>query len=716
MKRVAVCTWVFVMALVVNSGRGSHDSQAATAPPSLACFIYQITEDGKLLGANEPSASVFRDRGTDSERAASGMQLAAGDRVRSTSAKSTVSIKLERAGVLQLPDHAIIRSRFGAWQVMLVECSDKLVKIKLLVGEIVAIIRSTWFEVEAGLVVAGARGTKFLISFDASSQSLTLFTLSGNVNLTHRGSTFALPALRRATVVGAAPAVVTRLTPDLLDEQLDWARDRVLDASILVESELLRLRGKAVTAALSQFPTQFDPSRARDLASLTLIANTYETLVTTDTNGVPRPLLAESWDLSPDGLTYEFNLRRNVRFHDGAQFNSGAVRRSIERQTAPLSIFSVVKEIRAIDSFRLRISLSRPSARFLSTLASPAASIISPLAMERLGGAFAARFPGTGPYRFLRAIGAGEFVLERNENHWRADMRASLPQLVVIVATESVNTRLQMLRSGELDVAVEATSRRGTWIEAGPAGFRTTAMPVAAVVYAGFDTRSAAFSDPRIRSAIVFATNQQQLATEFALNVVTATGPIPPGFPGHAPNLRIVYDPARAKRLIQEAGHDKITFRMAVAARPDILAVATGLKKQWEGVGFLAELRMMNLHADLIPQVRLLGADAWLSTLSVTGLDPSEFVDPFVSPESAMNEALLKYDDANVMKLLSQAAIERDPSKRAATYRAIQTAMTQNPPALFLLHPRVVLHVAPRVKQYEISPPGALRLYRIFPR
>ena len=178
-----------------------------------------------------------------------------------------------------------------------------------------------------------------------------------------------------------------------------------------------------------------DPALETDGESFKVCDNIYETLVTF----VPErtdlaPGLAASWQASEDGLTWTFQLQKNVKFHDGTPFNADAVIFSLARQFkadhplnkvegayqywTSMSMSDIVKDVRKIDDFTVAIDLKRPNAPFLSNLAMGFCSIVSPTAVEKWGDDFARHPVGTGPFRFADWIKDDRIVLNRNPDYW----------------------------------------------------------------------------------------------------------------------------------------------------------------------------------------------------------------------------------------------------------------------------------------------------------
>src|SRR5919197_1427783 len=178
------------------------------------------------------------------------------------------------------------------------------------------------------------------------------------------------------------------------------------------------------------------------------------------------PSLAESWSASPDGLTYEFVLRKGPRFHNGDPVTAEDVKFSFERYRGSSAklLHERVKSVDIVDRLRVRFVLNAPWPDFMVFYATPAtgaAWVVPKKYIEKVGEDGFKRHPiGIGPYRFVRMNPGVELVLEANEQYWR---KKPTIKTVVIKGVPDRTTRLAMLKTGEADfgylmVGVEAAT------------------------------------------------------------------------------------------------------------------------------------------------------------------------------------------------------------------------------------------------------------------
>ncbi len=150
----------------------------------------------------------------------------------------------------------------------------------------------------------------------------------------------------------------------------------------------------------------------------------YDQLVRFDENLTIQPELATSWEVSEDGLTWTFNLRDDVTFHDGTPFNAEAVKFHIERLLDPewaspnRSLWDHITAVNVVDDYTIQLTTAEAFGPMLNYLAHGSGGIASPTAVEQFGKDFVENPVGTGPYRLESFTPGVELVLAANEDYW----------------------------------------------------------------------------------------------------------------------------------------------------------------------------------------------------------------------------------------------------------------------------------------------------------
>ena len=156
-----------------------------------------------------------------------------------------------------------------------------------------------------------------------------------------------------------------------------------------------------------------DPQFVTDVPTSRMVMHIHQTLVYPDLEGKTQPVLAESWSVSDDKLTWTFKLRRGVKFHDGAPFNAEAVKYTFDRIKDPAigsprkSAAKAIKEVKVIDEYTVAFVTAKPFAPFLAQLSAYNLSILSPQGAKKWGKKYSEHPSGTGPFK-LESWSPGE--------------------------------------------------------------------------------------------------------------------------------------------------------------------------------------------------------------------------------------------------------------------------------------------------------------------
>ena len=306
-------------------------------------------------------------------------------------------------------------------------------------------------------------------------------------------------------------------------------------------------------------PNWFDPGEVvGQLTPFWVLYAMHDALVKPMPGNLATPSLAESWTASPDGRTYEFKLRENLRFHNGDPFTAEDVKFSFARAKGKL-LHEKVKEVTAVSPSRVRFTLHEPWPDFMSYyggLVSGAGWIVPKKYMEQVGpDGFKKQPIGLGPYRFVSHSPGVELVLEAFEGYWRK--MPSVKRVVFKMVPEST-TRVAMLKRGEVDVAYLLEGPQAVDLKRDP-NLRLAFSGGIAVFFLDFldmwDPKSP-WADQRVRLAASLALDRRSLSEAETLGASKPAGNfVPRTFDFALPLEPHPYDPARARKLLAEAGY-----------------------------------------------------------------------------------------------------------------------------------------------------------------
>src|SRR5215510_1414793 len=387
------------------------------------------------------------------------------------------------------------------------------------------------------------------------------------------------------------------------------------------------------------------------------------------------PSLAESWSVSPDGLTYEFVLRQGVRFHNGDPVTADDVKFSFERYRGVSArvLKERVRQVQVVDPSRVRFHLKEPWPDFLTFYATPATSaawIVPKKYLEKVGDEGFKRAPvGAGPYKFVSFSPGVELVLEANEQYWR---KVPSVKRVVIKAVPDEVTRLAMLKRGEVDIAY---TFRGPIAEDVR---RTPGLTLKPVQFYGdqwlyftdqWDGKSP-WADRRLRLAVNHAIDRQAINQSVTLGFSRMTGSIIPRdfeFAWTAPLY--TYDPAKAKQFLGEAGFPRgldVELWTDTGFADQSEAIANDLT----AVGIRTKLRVLERAASLA-QLREKKLRPLVYMATATYGNAATRLDAFVAAGGIYTYGT--YPD--IEGLIQEQAGERDRKRREATLHRIQQLM-----------------------------------------
>ena len=430
----------------------------------------------------------------------------------------------------------------------------------------------------------------------------------------------------------------------------------------------------AVQFALA--PTWFDPAETTGILTPFFVLYAIHDALIKPMPGNPMgPSLAESWTMSPDGLTYEFVLRAGARFHNGDPVTADDVKFSFERYRGVSAkvLKERVRQVRVVDPQRVRFQLKEPWPDFLVFYATPAtgaAWIVPRKHVERVGDEGFKKNPiGAGPYRFVSFTPGIELVLEAHEQYWR---KAPHVKRLVIKVVPDETTRLAMLKRGEVDLAytfrgaVAEELRRSPGLGLKPSLFNATFW----VIFTEQWDPKSPWADRRVRLAANHAIDRQAINQSLTLGFSRMTGSIIPNdFEFAWPVPPYPFDPKKAKQLLAEAGYPQgleTDFWTDNGFIEQTEAVANSLAT----VGIRARIRSLE-RAAYFTQLREKRLRPLVYVASAAYGNAATRIDAFVAAGGLY--AYGAYPD--IEGLVQEQADERDRKRREATLHRIQQLM-----------------------------------------
>ncbi|MEO6025798.1 MAG: ABC transporter substrate-binding protein [Candidatus Binatia bacterium] len=465
-----------------------------------------------------------------------------------------------------------------------------------------------------------------------------------------------------------------------------------------------------------------DPALGYDSRSWTYEQHLFETMVTYDDANQIVPQLAERWTISADLRTYTFALIPGVTFSDGTPLTAEDAVGSLERVLDPKTRSQGAEHYRGIrgaaefaagttphvaglsapDATTFTIELDEPDHLFLDKMALMFAAVVPAERARALGDDFTDHPLGSGPF-MLREWRRGErIVLARNPRYRRPDR----PYLDGIVESAGVNGELAwlMFLSKELDVS-GIPPADFPLVMRDPAATGTLVKgPTLVTSYLGLNCQMPPLDDRRVRQALNYAVNKQDVIALLNGRGIPAKSLVPPGMPGYTNDLAgYPFDPERARALLREAGQgDGFTTELWTQGSDLDLKIGQKVQHDLGEVGVTLEIKQVAwsafLEAIRQPKTVPVFDLAWSADFP----DPSNFLETLFQSSRADANNHTFYASPAFDRLLARASDTADPEARNTVYREAERLLVDDAPVIFLYHPISYVMLHPRVHGYTI--------------
>src|SRR5207247_4058735 len=349
-------------------------------------------------------------------------------------------------------------------------------------------------------------------------------------------------------------------------------------------------------------PAWFDPAEVIGvLTPFWVLYAMHDALVKPMPGNHQTPSLAESWTVSPDQRVYEFKLRQGLKFHNGDPFTAEDVKFSFHRAKGAKSLQDKVQEVVVVDPHRVRFVLHEPWPDFMTfygTFATSAAWIAPKKYMEQVGVDGFKKHPiGLGPYKFVSHMPGVELVMEAYEGYWR---KTPSVKRLVFKSVPEATTRLAMLKNGEVDIAYLLDAPQAVELKRDP-NLRLAfsgGIGIAALDFLDMWDPKSPWSDRRVRLAANYAIDRWALSEAETLGASKPTGSmIPRTFEFALPIEPYPHDPAKAKKLLAEAGYPNGFDGGELHVTPPYFARGEAVGGYLGDVGIRLRLRQMESAA-----------------------------------------------------------------------------------------------------------------------
>jgi len=456
--------------------------------------------------------------------------------------------------------------------------------------------------------------------------------------------------------------------------------------------------GEPVTGGIMRMhlnePVSLDPPNSYESEGIQVVRQIWDGLFTYDPETLETvPELCEKYEVSDDGLTYTFYIKKGVKFHSGKELTAEdfvySWTRVALKDTASYLAYHLssiegyeacqdgssteLTGVKALDDYTLQVTLQYPYADFINTLGHVVFYPVNKESIEAAGDKAGEMPDGTGPFKFVSWAHDQSIELERNEDYYGQKAYLDGVKYVIIPEQETAFLEFQAgnLEFTEIPIGQRAATEADPNLKDG-----VIIHPILGLYYYGMNLQAEPFKDNlALREAIIYAIDRQNICDVINEGISTpATGFVPPGIPGFQENaMEYTYDPEMAKQKLEEAGypngdglpvlnlgfntgsgHEKI----AEAIQADLAEI--GITMEIEGFEWGTMLEKAKSGEIIFYRL------GWLADYPTM----DNFLYPLFYSKSSDNYS--DYNNPEVDKLLVEARSTIDEDERIAKYREVE--------------------------------------------
>ena len=464
-----------------------------------------------------------------------------------------------------------------------------------------------------------------------------------------------------------------------------------------------------------------DPQIQNDTTSEQVVKMLYNTLLKFEDDGTVVGDLAESWSVSEDKLTWTFNLKQGVKFHNGKELTSADVKATFDRalnaEAGGLRTTEIIKMFTAVeapDPYTVTITTDGPYGPMESLMCNMSLGIMDADYIEKYGldlGTSVEGENGTGPFKVVSWERDQEIVVERFDDYFGTPAKL---QTVVYTIIPEAASRVIALETGEVDVIDKPTDEDLARLEADTENFTVLRKPTISQRLFRFGCNDPIISNTKVRQAIVYAIDRQAIIDAlFTGSGYPSTAPLAPVTFGYSDLGEIEQDLELAKSLLAEAGYpDGFDTKIITTERyQNGIELAEIISQQLAQIGINAEIEVWEWSA-LSASWNGITADEFDQPIFIMGAGPSMrdadggLRGLYTTSETGLNDRNYGfYSNAEVDALIEQGMQETDQQKRVEIYKeAMEILYREDPVAFWLFDMYGLAITSSKVEGVTLSP------------
>lgn len=464
-----------------------------------------------------------------------------------------------------------------------------------------------------------------------------------------------------------------------------------------------------------------DPQIQNDTTSEQVVKMLYNTLLKFEDDGTVVGDLAESWSVSEDKLTWTFNLKQGVKFHNGKELTSADVKATFDRalnaEAGGLRTTEIIKMFTAVeapDPYTVTITTDGPYGPMESLMCNMSLGIMDADYIEQYGldlGTSVEGENGTGPFKVVSWERDQEIVVERFDDYFGTPAKL---QTVVYTVIPEAASRVIALETGEVDVIDKPTNEDLERLEADTENFTVLRKPTISQRLFRFGCNDPIISNTKVRQAIVYAIDRQAIIDAlFTGSAYPSTAPLAPVTFGYSDLGEIEQDLELAKSLLAEAGYpDGFDTKIVTTERyQNGIELAEIISQQLAEIGINAKIEVWEWSA-LSASWNGITADEFDQPIFIMGAGPSMrdadggLRGLYTTSETGLNDRNYGfYSNAEVDALIEQGMQETDQQKRVEIYKeAMEILYREDPVAFWLFDMYGLAITSSKVEGVTLSP------------
>lgn len=458
-----------------------------------------------------------------------------------------------------------------------------------------------------------------------------------------------------------------------------------------------------------------DPAVFTSVTERQMSTNLYNGLVRYKLGSVQiEPDLAERWDTTPDGKEWTFYLRKGVQFHrNHGELKASDVKFTFDRlkdpalKSAPGKVLDVISKVEARDDHTVKISLRAPDPAFLDKLAGSIGFILSEKALKEKGDKYGQNPIGTGPYMFDKWTPQQETVYVAHPQYFRGKPNL---ERVVYVPIPDATTMYNAFEAGDVDMLQVTDPDKLAKYKKDP-NFVVDEKPGLITRFFGMNGKVKPFDDKRVRQAVIHAIDRDGILNNVFKGISTkATGILAPDVEAAVTGIfNPVYDPARARALLKEAGLEngfKVTFYVPNIDR--FTKPATVIQENLKAIGVTVEIKVMDTQSFL---AELRKGELPMFMLS-RGQDatPDRILFTWHHKKGIPSDNWAHIDIPDVNQWLDEATSTLDAAKRKDLFGKVQRRVGDEVYYYYLDHENHIYAMARKVTGFLGDPQRTIRL------